>query len=380
MQFLNIKNNTKYPFNSKCYEDPNNFKLISYEKEIITLVTNNSKVYNFYLDSGLALFSNDINPFEFEELNFNFGNVIYLKNLTNAAIIVNDNYNVYEVNQNVYSEKFLSVTEINLKVNEIIKLIRGTADKMFFVMNNNIIYEFDKINNNKQTLTTFPQKIKDLQCGTARSILLLQNGEIYGMGDNKNGQLGIFEKDTNNFTLITLPFKVKKISCYQKGTLLLNNFNELYGTGDNFRGELGLGHVNSVKTFTKIVINNMNDKIVNIFGCPNVNCNIILTEKKELFMTGNPLTYRGNGLLKNNETIKSYNFTVHYLDTFTKIKDFEITKKYLYPLIWSRDLFVVMTDFKLIDFEQSDNEDDYLQNNLYLKLLHYQISDIVIII
>ncbi|KAL9650829.1 hypothetical protein ABK040_001879 [Willaertia magna] len=272
MQILKVNHNIKYPFTSqKNYESPRNFKLISYGDDIITFVTKKNKVINFY--STLSLFDDD--DFVIKNIEFDFGNVIYLKNFLDVTIIVNEDFKIYEIDQNIFSNEFtVKELNINLQSTKKMKCIRGNFSNMFIVMKNNIIYEFDRKKNYTQN--------------------------------------------------------VKK------------------------------------------------DRIENIFGCHHVGCNIILTEKKELLMTGNPLMCRGVCLVSENMKIyRKYNNDVYYLDTFTKIKEFDITKKYLCPLIWSNDLFVVMTDFKLSDFEQEE-DDGYFQNNLYLKLKHNQICDVAI--
>jgi alpha-tubulin suppressor-like RCC1 family protein len=82
------------------------------------------------------------------------------------------------------------------------------------------------------------------------SVVLMNNGAIYGTGDNSAGQLGIdnvtYPKVTS-LTLMplpTLPIGVVpvKISCSKDSTFVLMSNNTIYSTGNNSGGQLGIGN------------------------------------------------------------------------------------------------------------------------------------------
>jgi len=95
--------------------------------------------------------------------------------------------------------------------------------------------------------------IKAIETGWNHSVLLNENGEVYVMGRNSSGQLGL-----ENIYNTTIPTKleglpaVKAISAGGSHTLLLTESGEVYGMGDNDNGELGLGDTEGRKVPTKI--------------------------------------------------------------------------------------------------------------------------------
>ncbi|KAL9648566.1 hypothetical protein ABK040_012225 [Willaertia magna] len=119
------------------------------------------------------------------------------------------------------------------------------------------------------------KNIKDLQCGFTHTVVLDNNGYVYGSGDNSHGQLGKLEKDVeilSNLTKLNIPFKIKKMAVNIESTLLLNYFNELYGSGTDI-------YVNNVevKEFTKFILSE-NIIIKNLFRSGYSSFNVILTD------------------------------------------------------------------------------------------------------
>ena len=89
------------------------------------------------------------------------------------------------------------------------------------------------------------------------SLILKNDGTLWGCGYNGYGQLGL--GDTTNrttFTQVTTNGDdVKSIYCGGYHTLILKNDGTLWGCGYNQYGQLGLGDTNSKSTFTEITTN-----------------------------------------------------------------------------------------------------------------------------
>ena len=126
--------------------------------------------------------------------------------------------------------------------------------------------------NNRTTftqITTNVNDIKSVYCGSRQTFILKNDGTLWGTGYNGNGELGL--GDTNNrttFTQITTNANnVKLISCGYYHTCILKNDGTLWGCGENAYGQLGLGQTTGSKTtFTQITTNTNNIKSVNCGG------------------------------------------------------------------------------------------------------------------
>lgn len=103
---------------------------------------------------------------------------------------------------------------------------------------------------------------KDIACGEYYTMFLLNDGTIFGCGENDYAQLGI---GINN-NPITTPTKssidltdVCKIACGQYHTIVLLKDGTVYGCGANMNGgQLGIGAVYTfTKKFTKLSLSNV---------------------------------------------------------------------------------------------------------------------------
>ena len=94
------------------------------------------------------------------------------------------------------------------------------------------------------------------------SLILKNDGTLWGCGNNNYGELGL--GDTTNrsaFTQITTNTDgIKEIYCGRTYTLILENDGTLWGCGSNGFGRLGLGDTNYKTTFTEITTNTNNIK------------------------------------------------------------------------------------------------------------------------
>ena len=110
---------------------------------------------------------------------------------------------------------------------------------------------------NRYTFTIIdsnPGNIKLVCCGKYYTLILQNNGTLWGCGDNQYGQLGL--GDTNNRNIFTeITNDVKSAYCGENYTFILKNDGTLWGCGENTSGQLGLGDKTNKSTFTQITIN-----------------------------------------------------------------------------------------------------------------------------
>ena len=108
-------------------------------------------------------------------------------------------------------------------------------------------------------ITTNADNIKSVYCGAARTLILKNDGTLWGAGYNGEGQLGLGDTyDRYTFTQITND--VKLVYCGWYHTIILKNDDTLYTCGHNSYGQLGLGDTSNRYTFTQITTNANNIK------------------------------------------------------------------------------------------------------------------------
>ena len=140
---------------------------------------------------------------------------------------------------------------------------------------------------NKITLTqitTNADNIKKVYCGYHHTIVLKNDGTLWGCGLNDYGQLGL-GNTTNRTTftqIITNTDNIKEVYCGYKHTLILKNDGTLWGTGCNRYGELGLENGANRTTFTQITANVDDIKEICCGDC----CTFILKNDGTLWGTG----------------------------------------------------------------------------------------------
>ena len=89
------------------------------------------------------------------------------------------------------------------------------------------------------------------------SLILKNDGTLLGCGCNDHGQLGLGDNtNRNTFTQVTTNANdIKQVYCGGYHTLILKNDGTLWGCGDNSYGQLGLGDTANRNTFTQITTN-----------------------------------------------------------------------------------------------------------------------------
>ena len=110
-------------------------------------------------------------------------------------------------------------------------------------------------------VTTNADDIKKIYCGYNHTLILKNNGTLWGCGYNANGQLGLGDT-TNRNTFIqvtTNTNNIKSVHCGGYHTFILKNDGTLWGTGYNNDGRLGLED-GTKNTFTQVTTNTDNIK------------------------------------------------------------------------------------------------------------------------
>ena len=96
------------------------------------------------------------------------------------------------------------------------------------------------------------------------AFILKNNGTLWSRGYNGNGELGL--GDTTNRTIFTQittnTNNIKSVYCGRSHTIILKNDGTLWGCGNNGSGQLGLGDTAHKYTFTQVTANADNVKQV----------------------------------------------------------------------------------------------------------------------
>lgn len=114
-------------------------------------------------------------------------------------------------------------------------------------------------------VTNLQEKPRDIICGGNHSFILCENGDLYGCGDNSQGQLGLEQDFVSVFTQI--PGRFQFVSAGWEFSIFVTSENEVYSCGQGMKGELGLGEtIVSCRKLTKIPLD---VKIYSIKSCMN---------------------------------------------------------------------------------------------------------------
>ena len=113
-------------------------------------------------------------------------------------------------------------------------------------------------------ITTNTNDIKEIYCGTYHVFILENDGTLWGCGWNNYGQLGLGDTtNRNTFTQITTNADdIKSVYCGYNHTFILKNDGTLWSCGWNNCGQLGLGDTTHRYTFTQVTTNADNIKQV----------------------------------------------------------------------------------------------------------------------
>ena len=134
--------------------------------------------------------------------------------------------------------------------------VYGTGSNSFGELGNGFTIQ-------KTTLTAMTpisgKTVKAIACGGFHTIVLMTDGSVYGTGNNSNGQLGNETNDNKTTLTAMTPISgktVTAISCGNYHTIVLMTDGTVYGTGNNSNGQLGNGFTTQQTKLTAMTIGN----------------------------------------------------------------------------------------------------------------------------
>ena len=148
-----------------------------------------------------------------------------------------------------------------------------------------------------------PGKVFCITAGDYHSLALMENGKVYGWGGNEYGQLGDgTKKDRRNPKLIKgIPGKVVGIAAGSLHSLVVTENGELYGWGRNQNGELGDGSIEDRK-YPKL-IKGIRGKVTSIAA--GFQHSVALLESGKVYgWGGNDNRQQGNGTIRDRKLPK----------------------------------------------------------------------------
>jgi len=141
--------------------------------------------------------------------------------------------------------------------------------------------EYNKLGQgNRNNTISKPTRIKSLSnivnvsCGNSHTLVVDFNGNVYGFGNNSNGQLG--HRSSNSKRSEHTPIRIKefglsldgsgikivKVSCSGRHSAILDSDGNVYTFGNNMMGQLG--HGDTILRYTPTKIAGINGKVVDI--------------------------------------------------------------------------------------------------------------------
>ena len=205
-------------------------------------LTNNGQVYSFgqnnYGELGFPGDNNRHAPTLLHDLK----NIVQISAGYHHSLLLTDNGQVYVCGNNKYGQLGLGynnncqVPVLNNHINNIIQVSAGfnhtlllRYDGCVYTCGNNMYGQLaDGTNSNFSNMPLLIPNIyniKQISNGYHHSLLLTKNGQVYALGYNKHGQLGLNDKiDRNIPTLInTISCKIEEISSGSSHSLILTN-------------------------------------------------------------------------------------------------------------------------------------------------------------
>ena len=152
-----------------------------------------------------------------------------------------------------------------------------------------------------------PCKLLQVGCanflqGKAIACILKNDGSVWGMGANGNGQLGLGGLNQTNVPVKLFDHGAKEIHAGRHHSLILTMDGTLWGAGQNSKGQLGLGDLTGRDTFTQIATGVMRlaDVMSNEHTVPSANNMEMLWVEPGTFTMGSPLRKQVEDTMKLN--------------------------------------------------------------------------------
>ena len=128
-------------------------------------------------------------------------------------------------------------------------------------------------NQSKPRKTSFPN-ISKISTGVYHSLFQNDKGEIFSCGYNSSGACGLGHFESPQITpnlILNLPSNIVHFVCGDNHSLFLDSEGNVYSVGNNGHGSLGLGHDSNQNVLNKIP----NIPPIKIISCVNASCYLI---------------------------------------------------------------------------------------------------------
>nr|XP_050858898.1 X-linked retinitis pigmentosa GTPase regulator [Vespula vulgaris] len=170
---------------------------------------------------------------------------------------------------------------------------------------------------NKPTKVPIPEPVKEISTGYYHSAFLTESGLIYICGESESGKLGI---DVNFTTQVApkqmlLPTTAIHIACGGHHTLILTESGNVYCVGSNASGQLGMGtNVTEIPTPKLLSRDALQDQSIVKIACGESH-SAVLTESGKLYTCGDG-RHGKLGLEENENNVHELTFAIKYQELF----------------------------------------------------------------
>ncbi|KAI4501595.1 hypothetical protein M0802_003472 [Mischocyttarus mexicanus] len=170
---------------------------------------------------------------------------------------------------------------------------------------------------NKPTKVPISEPVKEISTGYYHSAFLTESGLVYVCGESESGKLGI---DVNFSTQVApkqmlLPTTAIHIACGGHHTLVLTESGNVYCVGSNASGQLGMGtNVTEVSTPKLLSRDALKDQSIVKIACGESH-SAVLTESGKFYTCGDG-RHGKLGLEENENNVHELTFAVKYQELF----------------------------------------------------------------
>ena len=135
-----------------------------------------------------------------------------------------------------------------------------------------------------QLIPNLSTNIIQFSCGEGHSLFLDKEGNVFSVGNNSHGNLGLgHNTNLNSIEQINDIPKIKSISCSSDSCYLLDFDGNVWCFGRNSDGQLGLGDFESRNIPTRIEVFKNIQQISNGFYCSHL---LVKDSQNKIFVTG----------------------------------------------------------------------------------------------
>ena len=165
---------------------------------------------------------------------------------------------------------------------------------------------FNVIQITPSLILNLPPNIVHFVCGFQHSLFLDSEGNVFSVGNNEEGQLGLgHNTDQNELKKIPNIPPIKIISCVNASSYLIDFEGNLWTFGFNNNGQLGHGDKTNINTPKKI--NTLKDIQQISYGCSGLHF-FAKNSQNQIFVTGNnPYGQLGTGDTESISILKEIN-------------------------------------------------------------------------